>query len=384
MKRVLLKNCRLVFSSGKIESTNILIEDGRIADISSENSAADEIINVAEHMVFAGFIDIHNHGAVGVSTNTGNVDDFIEIGKFLAQKGIAAWMPTFVPDADDNYQKQISVLEQVRKLQEGLPIAQVVGVHYEGVFANTQMCGALHPQFFKIFTGSELNDLPTLKDAVCQITYAPEIEGGIELTKELVTAGWIPAIGHTKADLETLDNAFTAGAKHITHLFNAMTGLHHRDLGVAGWALTKDEISCEIIADGIHVHPKILKLAAETKPFDKMILVSDSVSPTGMGDGDFEIWGENVSVRNKRTRNERGNIAGSVITMHDAVCKMLDLGFSASRVSRMASLNPAVLLGIANEYGSIEIGKCANLVVLDESGNILLSYVNGGVAFSGY
>lgn len=387
MKKVLLKNCRLVLADKQSESMNLLIEDGIISKILAENIEAieaDEIIDVCDQTVYAGFIDIHNHGAVGVDTNTANVDDFIEVGKFLAENGVTAWLPTFVPDSDENYQKQIANLEKVREIQKDLPIAQVVGVHYEGVFANTQMCGALRPQFFKTFTGNELDDLPILKNAIHHTTYAPEIEGGIRLTKELTKQGWIPSIGHTKADIQTLEDAFESGAKHITHLFNAMTGVHHRDLGVAGWALTKDEIFCEIIADGIHVHPKMLKLAGESKPADKLILVSDSVSPTGLGDGDFELWGETVSVKNKKTRNERGSIAGSVITVFDAVKNMLKIGFSPSQVSKMASLNPATLLGIENEYGSIEIGKRADLVVLDDDGDILLSYVNGNIAFSSY
>jgi N-acetylglucosamine-6-phosphate deacetylase len=239
------------------------------------------------------------------------------------------------------------------------------------------MCGALRPQHFKTFTGKELSELPKLANAVHHTTYAPEVEGGIELTEALTKNGWIPSIGHTKADFATLEKAFTAGAKHITHLFNAMTGVHHRDLGVAGWALTKDEISCEIIADKIHVHPKMLKLAGKTKPSDKLILVSDSVLPTGLGDGSFEIWGEKVSVVEGKTQNERGSIAGSVITMLDAVKNMISIGFSPVEVSRMASANPAKLLGLEKDFGSIEIGKRADLVALDDAGNVTFSMVGG-------
>jgi N-acetylglucosamine-6-phosphate deacetylase len=148
-------------------------------------------------------------------------------------------------------------------------------------------------------------------------------------------------------------------------------------LGVAGWALTKDEIFCEIIADNIHVHPKMLKMVGESKPADKLILVSDSVSPTGLGDGDFDIWGEKISVVEGKTRNERGSIAGSVITMLDAVKNMLSLGFKPVQVSRMASANPARLLGIEKNYGSIEVGKRADLVALDKQGNVGFSMVGG-------
>lgn len=377
MNSILLKNVTAILPNQILENASILVDDGQIAKISIGNLKADETINLDNKIVYAGFIDIHNHGAVGVDTNEAGVDGFIEVGKFLAENGVTAWLPTFVPDSDENYRKQIEKLERVRLIQADLPIAQVVGVHYEGVFANVQMCGALRPQYFKTFTGNELGELPTLADGIHHTTYAPEIEGGIELTKELKKLGWIPSIGHTKADFETLENAFAAGAKHITHLFNAMTGVHHRNLGVAGWALTKDEISCEIIADKIHVHPKMLRLAVKNKPSDKLLLVSDSVSPTGLGDGDFEIWNEKVSVVNGRTQNERGSIAGSVITMLDAVRNMLSIGFSPIEVSKMASANPAKLLGIEKDYGSIEVGKRADLVVLDEQGKVVFSMVGG-------
>ncbi|MBX7169479.1 MAG: N-acetylglucosamine-6-phosphate deacetylase [Pyrinomonadaceae bacterium] len=382
MKSILLKNVSAILPNEKRENANILIESGVITEISPNELKADEVINFENNTLYSGFIDIHNHGAVGVDTNEANLDEFVEVGKFLAKNGVTAWLPTFVPDSDENYQRQIDILEKLRQIQSDLPIAQVVGVHYEGVFANTQMCGALRPQYFKTFTRNELNELPTLKNAVHHTTYAPEIEGGIELTKELTKRSWIPSIGHTKADFQTLENAFSAGAKHITHLFNAMTGVHHRDLGVAGWALTKDEIFCEIIADCIHVHPKMLKFAAKNKPSDKLILVSDSVSPTGLGDGNYEIWGEKVSVVQGKTQNERGSIAGSVITVLDAVKNMLKLGFSEVEVSKMASANPASLLGIEKEFGSIEVGKRADLVVLDEKNDVILSLVNGRVAFS--
>ena len=215
-------------------------------------------------------------------------------------------------------------------------------------------------------------------------TLAPEIEGGIELVKELKKQNWIVSIGHTKADTITLESAFNAGASHVTHLFNAMTGVHHREIGVAGWALTKDEISCEIIADGVHVAPPMLKFAYKNKPAGKLTLVSDSVAPTGLGDGDFELWGEKLSVVNGKTRNERGSIAGSVITMLDAVKMMLSLGLSETEVSKMASANPARLLGIEKTHGSIEVGKRADLVALDDKGNVRFSMVGGKVAFNDF
>lgn len=387
MKSVLLKRATAVLPDKKAENVSVLVENGKIAEIMEQNEtrAADRTIDLAGATVFAGFIDIHIHGAVGVDMMNAGANDLRKMAKFLASKGTTAWLPTFVPDADANYQKAIDAIDELIKTQTGEPSAQALGVHYEGVFANEKMCGALRPEFFKTFTdGDEVAKLPKLKAeaAIHLTTFAPEIEGGIELIGELIERGWIASIGHTRADNETLDRAFQAGARHMTHFFNAMTGLHHREVGVVGWGLTNKKITCDIIADGVHVHPKMLKLAHRVKTAERLLLISDAVSPTGLGDGDYRIWNEKVSVTNGRTRNERGSIAGSVITLLDAVKQMLSLGIAETEVSRMASLNPARLLGIEKTHGSIETGKRADLIALDENKNVRLCLTAGRVAFS--
>src|SRR5215213_1078033 len=156
MKRILLRNCAAVLPAEKLENANVLIENGRIAAITDDELSADEIINLEKHTLFAGFIDIHNHGAVGVDVNEARADDLCSVGEFLAANGVTAWTPTFVPDSDETYQKVIRAIEDLMKTQTDLPVAQIVGVHYEGVFANAQMCGALRPEFFKTFSGTEI------------------------------------------------------------------------------------------------------------------------------------------------------------------------------------------------------------------------------------
>jgi N-acetylglucosamine-6-phosphate deacetylase len=262
------------------------------------------------------------------------------------------------------------------EVQQAMPIAQAVGVHYEGVFANEQMCGALRPEYFKRFTGSEVADLPHLKSGVHMTTFAPEVENGVALVAELTTRGWIASIGHTRADVETLDMAFDSGARHVTHFFNAMTGIHHRDVGVAGWALTKPDVTFDIIADGIHVNPRMIEMACRAKSPDKTILISDSVSPTGLGDGEFELWGETVTVESKRTENQRGSIAGSVISMFDAVKGVRSIGFSPAEVAKMASANAARLIGDASR-GSIETGKRSDIVAVNPGGGIEFVMIGG-------
>lgn len=380
MQNLLLKNVNAVLPEGKSKNISILIEEGKISAITTEETKADKILDLSGLTLYAGFIDAHIHGAVGVDVNDARGEDLQKMAGFLARQGTTAWLPTFVPDADENYRKMIIEIEKLKKIQESEPIAQILGVHYEGVFANEKMCGALRPQFFKSFTvGNEIEQLPKLAGGVHFTTLAPEVAGGIELIKKLTEANWIVSIGHTKADLETLEKAEKAGARHLTHFFNAMTGLHHRETGVVGWGLINENATFDIIADGVHVAPEMLKFAVRTKSTEKVSLISDAVLPTGLGDGDFEIWNEKVSVAGGRTQNERGSIAGSVITMLDAVKRMLSLGFSEREVSQMASANPARLLGIEKTRGSIETGKRADLVALDEQGNVRLVLIGGEI-----
>ncbi|HEX2641039.1 MAG TPA: N-acetylglucosamine-6-phosphate deacetylase, partial [Pyrinomonadaceae bacterium] len=315
--------------------------------------------------------------AVGVDVNEADSDGLLKIGEFLAHNGVTAWLPTLVPDSDENYERLVREVDRLMEAQKERPVAQALGVHYEGVFANEKMCGALRPEYFKKFTGGEVESLACPQNGVCMTTFAPEIEGGVELVRELISRNWIPSIGHTKADPATLDAAFDAGARHMTHFFNAMTGVHHRDVGVAGWGLSKDGVTFDIIADGIHVDRRMVAMVCTSKGTDGVTLISDSVAPTGLGDGQFQLWGETIAVENGRTRNERGSIAGSVITMLDAVRNMLALGFSETEVGSMASTNPARLLGVDSIMGSIEPGKRADLVAMDAEGNVRWTMVEG-------
>ncbi len=358
---------------------SLLVEGSKIVRVDRNVRVCDDYVGDAEDLFLSpGFIDVHNHGSVGIDVNDADVEGLLKIAVFLATRGVTSWLPTLVPDSDKNYARIICEIDKLMELQIGKPVAQAMGVHYEGVFANENMCGALRPEYFK--SGRWAIDggrLPRLKNGVHMTTLAPEIEGGINLIAELVGQGWVVSIGHTKADVETLDAAFAAGARHMTHFFNAMTGVHHRNIGVAGWGLVNEGVTFDIIADGVHVHPKMLKLACRAKTPHNVSLISDSVAPTGLGDGQYQLWGETIRVEHGKTKNERGSIAGSVSTMLDGVRMMRSLGFSDLEVARMASTNPARLLGIDHVTGSIEVGKSADLVVLDRDGNVRMTMVKG-------
>jgi N-acetylglucosamine-6-phosphate deacetylase len=398
---LLLRGARIIGHDRVIEQGAVLIEAGHIVRVVDSETlqlpAADAVVDLDGLTLFPGFIDLHIHGAAGVDTMAANADDLGRVGMFLASKGVTAWLPTLVPSTIEQYEQAIHAIEKAvaqtsvcddsgardHRLKS-VPPARVLGVHYEGPFVSSEQCGALHRQHFRTYqNAADLDALPTIKheSAIHMMTLAPEIEGGVALVHELHRRGWIISIGHTRATVDVLDEALRAGAHHMTHFMNAMAPLHHRAPGPVGWGLIHDQVTCDVIADGIHVDPSILKLILRSKTANRISLISDAIAPTGLGDGEYHIWDEKIVVKDGRTQNARGSIAGSVITMLDAVRTMLSLGIFESDVARMASLNPARLAGIDVDCGSIEEGKRADLVALDEARNLRLTIVGGHVAF---
>lgn len=358
------------------ETISMMIDGSVISAIGTVGTDTEEVSG-QRSILLPGFIDIHNHGAVGIDVNAADTDGLLAIAEFLAKHGVTAWLPTLVPDSDENYARAIAAIDRLMEVQEGRPVAQAVGVHYEGVFASEMMCGALRPEYFRsALWAADGGRLPRLGRGIHMTTMAPEIDGGIELIRQLAADDWLVSIGHTRAGSARLDAAYESGARHMTHFFNAMTGVHHRDIGVAGWGLARRDVTFDIIADGIHVDPRIVAMACRAKGSAGVTLISDSVAPTGLGDGEFQLWGETISVEDGRTRNERGSIAGSVIAMDDAVRLMLSLGFTHAEIVEMSAANPARLLGLGDR-GSLDPGKRADVVAVDEAGNIEWVMIGG-------
>jgi N-acetylglucosamine-6-phosphate deacetylase len=384
MESLLLQNARIVAAKRVVESASMLIANDRISGIFGDNDAPKEVSTVHDLeglSLYPAFIDVHIHGAVGVDVMNASAEDLHRLSRFLCSQGVSAWLPTLVPAARENYSSAVSSIERAMQAQKGAE-ARILGVHYEGPFVNSAQCGALHTEHFKAFSSpDDLSDLPVpdLPGVVKMMTLAPEVDGGIELVRQLNERGWIVSIGHTRAGIDVLDRACEAGAHHMTHFMNAMAPLHHRSPGPIGWGLKRDDVTCDIIADGIHLDPFMLRLLLQLKRPERLSLISDAIAATGMGDGDYQIWGETISVVDGRTQNARGSIAGSVITMLDAVRMMLDLGVSEIDIARMTSANPARLLRIDHECGAIDEGKRADLVALDRGCNVRLTVIGGSV-----
>ncbi|HET6973241.1 MAG TPA: N-acetylglucosamine-6-phosphate deacetylase [Pyrinomonadaceae bacterium] len=371
MKTLLLKNANVVLADREVQAS-VLIENGRI--VSLEAGEGDEEIDLAGTTLLPGFIDVHIHGAAGVDVMDATAAGLREVSEYLASQGVTSWVPTFVPASDEHYASAIAVISAA---MNG-PGARVLGVHYEGPFVNTAQCGALHTEYFKSYSQpEELEFLVVPPAGVRMITMAPEVAGGVELVRELKRRGWVISIGHTRASLEVLDDACEAGAHHMTHFMNAMAPLHHRSPGPIAWGLSRDDVTVDVIADGIHLDPFMLRLLLKLKGANGISLISDAIAAAGKGDGDYEIWGETISVKDGRTANAHGSIAGSVISMLDAVRLLHSLGVSYVDLARMASSNPARLLGVDNDCGSIEVGKRADLVALDNDNNAKLTLIGG-------
>jgi N-acetylglucosamine-6-phosphate deacetylase len=397
---LLLRGARVVLPDRVSDDTTILVEDGLIARVAAGSRSNSRTRNAREFdlrgaSLYPGFIDAHIHGAVGVDALAATAEDLRRVARFLASRGVTAWLPTLVPAPDEDYRRAAAAISTLMREQRDEattergagrppPSARSLGVHYEGPFVSAAQCGALRTRYFRAFAGaSSLAGLAALEDprAVHMITVAPEIEGGVALVGELVGRGWVVSLGHTRAAPRVLDAARAAGAHHMTHFFNAMSPLHHRAPGAVGWGLLADDVTCDIIADGVHCDSLALRLALRCKGADRLALISDAVLPAGLGDGEYEVWGETINVTAGRTRNARGSIAGSVITSLDAARMMLSLGARPNEVARMASLTPARLLRVDDERGSIEEGKRADLVAIDDDGRVRLTLIGGRVAF---
>ncbi|HYN85702.1 MAG TPA: N-acetylglucosamine-6-phosphate deacetylase [Pyrinomonadaceae bacterium] len=385
---ILLRGARALLPRGAAERASVLVRGGLIAHIaegaSEPESAAARVIDLEGTTLLPGFVDAHIHGAVGVDVNEADEDALHEVARFLARRGVTAWLPTLVPDAEDAYARAALAVARLMDSQDARPpAARALGLHYEGPFVNSQQCGALRTQFFRAYGGpSDLDALAAVpRDGARHVaTVAPEIEGGVELIRELTRRGWVVSVGHTRATVAELERAREAGARHMTHFLNAMSPLHHRAPGPVGWGLVRDDVTVDLIADGVHLDPLALRLVLRCKTPARVALISDSVAPAGLGDGEFRVWGETISVRAGRTSNERGSIAGSVTNLLDAFRLVSALDTTVEDASRMASLNPARLLGVDSTCGTIEEGKRADLVALDGEGRARLTLVGGRVA----
>lgn len=251
--------------------------------------------------------------------------------------------------------------------------AEVLGLYLEGPYFSAAKKGAQSPEYLKNPDIDELTKFIQLsKGTIKVVALAPELPGAMEAIKYLRNQGITVSAGHTDATFDTARKAFDYGITQVTHVFNGMRGFSHREPGISGAVLIDERVYCEMICDGIHLHPGAMKLVIKTKGKDKILLISDSMMAAGLSDGEYTLGGQKVIVKGQEARLSDGTLAGSTLTLNRAIYNMVHMaGVSLPDAVRMATLNPARVIGIDEQKGSIEIGKDADLVIFDGRLNIL-------------
>lgn len=375
-----LKNVKVYIKNVGIVKTNIGIENGRIAYIGNEENI--EPIFETDGIVVPGFIDEHIHGAGGADAMDGTVEALQTISEFLAREGTTGFLATTMTQSPENITNALKTVKKVREKGE-YKGAEVLGVHLEGPFISPKHVGA-QPLEYVATPDAELFDKynEASGNSIKIVTLAPEVEGGLGLVKHLSNIGVVASVGHTGGKYADVVNAVAAGATNVTHTYNAQTGLHHREAGVVGAAMLLDELNCEMICDTIHVSVPAIKLVIKNKPHDKYTLITDAMRAKGMPDGKSELGGQEVFVNNGEARLADGTLAGSVLKMNVAVKNLVEkAGVSFTDAIDFATYNPAKNIGVLNERGTIEVGKRADLTVLNSDFEVLYTLVNGKIVY---
>ena len=371
------KNIKAYIPEKGIIRTNIGFENGKIAYIGEKG---DNIESVGEYdgILLPGFIDEHIHGAGGADAMDGTEDALQTISRVLAKEGTTAFLATTMTQSKENIAKALSAVKSV--IDGGkFEGAEVLGVHLEGPFISPKHIGAQPLEYVAKPDAEIFDEYQKLAGGNIKIvTLAPEVEGGGELISHLAQSGVVASIGHTGAKYEEVVAAKDAGAKSITHTYNAQTGLHHREVGVVGAAMLLDELNCEMICDTIHVSVPAIKLVIKNKPHDKFTLITDAMRAKGMPDGVSELGGQTVYVKNGEARLSDGTLAGSVLKMNVAIKNLVEkAGVSFTDAVDFATVSPAKNLGVYNERGSIAVGKRADFTLLSDDYEVLATFVGG-------
>lgn len=372
---MIIKNTNIIFPD-RIQKGSVKIENGKVKEIGSSVSGSEPVIDGEGMYLSPGFIDIHIHGAAGADTMDGSYDALNTIAKAIAKHGTTSFLPTTMTMGKDSIRKALESVSEAK--QKGTDGANVLGCHLEGPFISSSAIGAQNPEYvlkpsvedFLDMAGSHIEDIVTL-------TIAPEVQGAGELIRFLSHNHIKASMGHTSATYEQAVKGIECGICHSTHLYNAMTPLHHRNPGAVG-AIFDTSITTEIIADGIHIAYPSIRTALKQKGLDKMMLISDAMMACTMPDGDYTLGGQRVIVKEGAARLENGSLAGSVLTLDKAVRNIKNnTTYPLHEIIRMVTYNPACHCNVQDRKGIIKEGYDADLVLFDEDINIKKVIIGG-------
>jgi len=378
---MLLKNANL-YVPEPLGPGSVLVEEDTIAAVYRIGEALPggvPAIDLRGAALGPGLIDVHTHGADGADLMDGG-DAALRMARFFVRHGVTGFVPATVTAPFEAIADATAAVRDA--MGRALGGARVLGVHVEGPFISRERLGAQSPDHAVPPTASAVARMLEIAGDVTRIvTLAPEEVGAIEAIYSLILEGIVVSLGHTVATEAQAQAAFDAGATQVTHMFNGMPPFHHREPGVVGAALMARGVRVEIIADGVHLAPTTVRLALAAKGADGILLVTDSMAATGCPDGEYELGPMKVIVRDGEARLPSGALAGSTLTMERAVvnvARWTDAGLGGAW--QMASLNPARQLGLG-QFGRLAPGYQADLTAIDAAGQVVLTMVDGKVAY---
>ena len=351
---------------------DIEIADGRFAGITEREEPAPEDADT----LIPGLIDMHLHGNSGADFSDGDYDGLVKMARFLARVGTTSFSPATLtlPEADLSRACETAV-----RLREDTPsgCASIAGITMEGPFFSEKKKGAQNADYLRKPDTELFHRLQETAQGMIRVAcVAPELAGAIEYIRAVSETGVTVSAAHTEADYDVAAEGFRAGASHVTHLFNAMPPLLHRAPGLIGAAAEREDVTAELICDGIHVHPSAVRAAFKLFGPGRICLVSDAMAACGLHDGESMLGGQRVSIRDGKATLADGTIAGSVATLYHCVRQAISFGIPPEDVIRCATANPARVLGAEN-VGAIAVGKQADCLVCDTDWTLREIYVRG-------
>ena len=384
---ILISGLTVHAENSNVENGSVWIAGEKIREVfvdTKQDIRAQHLEFPAGYHLIPGRIDLHVHGAGGADVMDATPEALNQIRSTLAAEGVTGFLATTLTATPAEIENTLVNLARYQRQNSPTLGAEILGAHLEGPFISPLHIGAHRAELILPPDAKLFDHWQTCASGLVKlVTLAPELPRGIEFIHHLTERGVIASIGHTDANFAVTEVAIAAGARHATHLFNAMRSFHHRDPGCAGAILLDKRVIAELIVDGHHLHPATINLALQMKGIPGLVLVTDGMrAKCCHHEGEFELGGQRVTIKEGAVRLSNGALAGSVLTMTQAVKNMLLFtGCTLSDLIVLTSKNPALVLNIFNQCGSITAGKNADLVVLNENYDVVLTIVRGRIAY---
>ncbi len=343
-----------------------------------------EKLDYKGYTAIPGLIDTHFHGSSGYDFMDGTEEALEAISLSRIKEGVTGIYPTTVSEGFERTKKAIEAFVNIKKrnFDKG---SRLLGIHLEGPYISVNKKGAQNEKYIRGIDFEETKSLIDLSEhTIKMVSFAPELKNADKFTAFLVNNDIRPSMAHTEANFSNIEKCYLQGLRHATHLFNGMSPLHHREIGPVGASLLFDDFYVEIIADKIHLSPIMLKLLTKIKDSQYIILITDAIRAQGLNDGVYELGGQEVIVKDQTARLPNGSLAGSTLYLNQAIKNMKEeTELPITKIVAMATYIPAKFMGVDNVYGSIEPGKIADIVIVNDNFEIYKVFKKGEVVFSG-